>query len=154
MSWFLVQRLLIGPATNWRFQILLILSFWKNMTPFMSQKGIFLRFRRIFYEKMPFWLVKGVIFLQKLKICKIQERNFVAGPMKSLYTKNQLIPTICLWLLFFYSKKVVQKSQRKNRKKSANIYFMFSLGLNRVKGVFICTSYEPTIVNLQWKNRR
>ena len=84
------------------------------MTPFMSQNGIFLRFRGIFYQKMPFWLIKGVIFLQKLKICKIQERNFVAGPMKSIYTKNQLIPTFRLWLLFFSGENVVPKSQREN----------------------------------------
>ena len=84
----------------------------------MSQNGIFLRFRGIFYQKMPFWLIKGVIFLQKLKICKIQERNFVAGPMKSIYTKNQLIPTFRLWLLFFSGENVVPKSQRGNRKKS------------------------------------
>ena len=84
----------------------------------MSQKGFFLRFRGIFYQKMPFWLIKGVIFLQKLKICKIQERNFVAGPMKSLYTKNQPIPTISLWLLFFSGENVVPKSQRENWKKS------------------------------------
>ena len=83
----------------------------------MSRKGIFLRFRRIFYEKMPFWLIKGVIFLQKLKISKIWELQFVAGPMRSLYTKNQLIPTIRLWLLFFSGEKVVPKSQRENRKK-------------------------------------
>ena len=67
---------------------------------------------------MPFWLVKSVIFLRKLKITKIQERNFVAGPMRSLYTKNQLIPTIRLWLLFFSGENVVPKSQRENRKKS------------------------------------
>ena len=88
------------------------------MTPFMSQKGIFLRFRGIFYQKMPFWLIKGVIFLQKLKISKIQERNFVAGPMNSLCTKNQLIRNIHLWLLFFSGENVVPKSQRGNRKKS------------------------------------
>ena len=88
------------------------------MTPFFSQKGIFLRFRRIFYEKIPFWLIKGVIFLQKLKISKIWDHQFVAGPMKSLYTKNQLIPTFRLWLLFFSGENVVPKSQRENRKKS------------------------------------
>ena len=84
----------------------------------MSQKGIFLRFRAIFYQKMPFCLIKGVIFLQKLKISKIQERNFVAGPMRSLYTKNQLILTTRLWLLFFSGENVVPKPQRENRKKS------------------------------------
>ena len=56
-------------------------------------------------KKMHFWLIKGVIFLQKLKISKIWNRNFVAGPMKSLYTKNQLIPTFRLWLLFFLRRK-------------------------------------------------
>ena len=84
----------------------------------MSKKGIFSRFRRIFYEKIPFWLIKGFIFLQKLKVNKIWDHQFVARPMKSLYTKNQLIPTIRLWLLFFSGEKVVPKSQRENRKKS------------------------------------
>ena len=67
---------------------------------------------------MPFWPIKGVIFLLKLNISKIQERNFVAGTMKSLYTKNQPIPTIRLWLLFFSGENVVPKSQRENREKS------------------------------------
>ena len=67
---------------------------------------------------MPFWLIKGVIFLQKLKISKIWNLQFVAGPMRSLYTKNQLIPTIRLWLLFFSGEKGGPKSQRANRKKS------------------------------------
>ena len=84
----------------------------------MSRKGIFLRFRGIFYQKMPFWLIKGVMNFQKLKISKIQERNFVAGPMKSIYTKNQLNPTFGHWLLFFSGENVVPKSQRENREKS------------------------------------
>ena len=67
---------------------------------------------------MPFWLIKGVIFFQKLKISKIWNRNFVAGPMKSLSTKNQLILTIPLWLLFFSGEKGGPISQRENRKKS------------------------------------
>ena len=67
---------------------------------------------------MPFWLIKGVIFFQKLKISKIWNHQFVAGPMKSLYTKNQLILTIPLWLLFFSGEKGGPKSQRENRKKS------------------------------------
>ena len=67
---------------------------------------------------MSFWLIKGVIFFQKLKISKIWNRNFVAGPMKSLSTKNQLILTIPLWLLFFSGEKGGPISQRKNRKKS------------------------------------
>ena len=67
---------------------------------------------------MPIWLIKGVIFFQKLKISKIRDHQFVAGPMRSLYTKNQLIPTIRLWLLFFCGENVVPKSQRENREKS------------------------------------
>ena len=66
---------------------------------------------------MPFWLIKGVIIPQKLKISKIWNLQFVAGPMRSLYTKNQLILTIRFWLLFFSGEKVVPKSQRENRKK-------------------------------------
>ena len=66
---------------------------------------------------MPFRFIKGVIFFQKLKISEIWNLQFVAGPMRSLYTKNQLIPTIRLWLLFFSGEKVVPKSQRENRKK-------------------------------------
>ena len=54
MSWFLVQKLFVGSATKLRSWILLILSFWRNMAPFMSQKGLFLRLRRIFCEKWPF----------------------------------------------------------------------------------------------------
>ena len=69
-------------------------------------------------RKMPFWLIKGVMFFQKLKISKIWNRNFVAGPMKSLSTKNQLILTIPLWLLFFSGEKGGPISQRENRKKS------------------------------------
>ena len=60
---------------------------------------------------------KYVICLQKLKISKIWIHQFVAGPIKSLYTKNQLIPTIRLWLLLFSGEKVVPRSQGKNRKK-------------------------------------
>ena len=69
-------------------------------------------------KQISFWLIKGVIFLQKLKISKIWDHQFVAGPMKSLYTKNQLIPTFRLWLLFFSGENVVPKSQRENQKKS------------------------------------
>ena len=68
-------------------------------------------------KQISFWLIKGVIFLQKLKISKIWDHQFVAGPMKSLYTKNQLIPTFRLWLLFFSGENVVPKSQRENLKK-------------------------------------
>ena len=93
-------------------------EFLEKYDIFFSQKGIFLQFPRIFYEKMPFWLIKGVIFLQKLKISKIWIHQFVAGPMKSLYTKNQLNPTIRLWLLFFCGENLVPKLQRKNREKS------------------------------------
>ena len=67
---------------------------------------------------MHFWLIKGVIFHQKLKISKIWNRIFVTRLMKSLYTKNPLIPTTRLWLLFFSGEKVVPKMQRRNRKKS------------------------------------
>ena len=70
------------------------------------------------YKMGPFWLIKGVLFLRKLTVSKIQKRKFVSGPMKSLYTKNQLIPTIRLWLLFFSGEKVVPKSQHENREKS------------------------------------
>ena len=72
---------------KWRFFPISVLRFWSyNLVLQFKDECLEKKILRS-RNKIPFWPIKGVIFLQKLKISKIQNRNFVAGPMKSLYTK-------------------------------------------------------------------
>ena len=71
---------------------------------------------------MPFWLIKGVIFLKKLKISEIQMHNFAAGAMKSLYTGNQLMTIPLLISILF--KRTAKIATRKSKKK---LFFNYPL---------------------------